>query len=446
MNTLNVMDIFLKEIVKIYNIQDKPIGKFKIDSRKINPGDVFVAIKGNTKDGHDYVEDAIKLKASLIIISEDIEINCNTMIIKVRDTIKILGLLASNILRKIHVPVIAITGSNGKTTTKDLVSSLLSNKYKVLKNDGSLNNHLGLPLTILNYADEDVIVVEMGMNHFKEIDYLTKICHPNIGIITNIGTAHIGNLGSKKNILKAKLEILNGMKNGFLIVNSDDKLLTKVKCKENQIIRCGSHKNDDLQLLSMECYLDKTKCIIKNNNDMYDLIINVPGKYIVYDVLLAIEVAIIMKINKDDIVKTIANYKTNGNRANFITLDNFRVINDCYNASYESLDNILSILETTNNEKILILGDILEMGKHRSKILKKLIKKVNKMDKVEIFLMGKQMYKISKKIKNSFYFSSFEELYQRLDNMDLENKVILIKASHAMNFDKIYNYLDKVDK
>lgn len=448
MNTLSIMDILQSEIIKIYNIQERAIGKFKIDSRRLNQNDVFIAIKGNKYDGHDYISEAMKLNASLIIVSEDINniVNANTMIIKVKDTIKVLGILASAILDQVHVPVIAITGSNGKTTTKELIASLLSNKYKVLKNEGNLNNHIGLPITILNYEDEDVIVLEMGMNHFKEIDYLTKICHPSIGVITNIGTAHIGNLGSQKNILKAKLEILNGMKNGFLIINSDDKMLNKVKTKNNQIIRCGSNNNADLRLIDIKYYLNQTRCTVISKKKRYTLTINIPGKYIIYDVLIAMQVAIIMGIKMDDIIETVANYKTESNRTNLIITDKFKIINDCYNSSYESLDNILSILEKNDEEKILILGDILELGKHWHKILNKLANRLNKIDNRQVFLMGKQMSKIHKKIKNSCYFADFNELYDKLDNISLENKTILIKASHAMNFEKIYDYLINIDK
>lgn len=448
MSTLDIMDILQEEIVKIYNIKEQVIGKFKIDSRKIRKNDVFIAIKGNKYNGHDYIDEAMKLKASLIIVSDNIEVSskCNTMIIRVRDTIKSMGLLAKALLEQIHVPVIAVTGSNGKTTTKNLITSLLSTKYKVLKNEGNLNNHIGLPLTILNYEDEDVIVLEMGMNHFKEIDYLTRICHPNIGVITNIGTAHIGNLGSKKNILKAKLEILNGMKNGFLVINNDDKLLTKIKKSHNQVMRCGSNKNNDLQLLNIKYYLNKTQCIVRSKKEKYMLTINIPGKYIVYDVLVAMQVALIMGITKEDIVETIANYKAEIDRTNLIITNECKIINDCYNASYESLDNILSILETSSDQKILILGDILELGKHQRKILNKLVKRLNRIDNRQVFFMGEKMAKIYKKVKGSYYFTDFKSLYSHLDNISLSDKIILIKASHAMHFEKIYQHLINIDK
>lgn len=446
MNTLNIMDKIKDYIVKVYNIQEKIIDNIKIDSRNVNENDLFIAIKGKNIDGHNYVLDAINRGASLIIVSEDISIKANTMIIKVHDTIEILGVLANKMINQIKVPVIAVTGSNGKTTTKELIANLLASKYKVLKNKGNLNNHIGLPLTILEYQDEDIIVLEMGMNHEGEIEKLTKICHPNIGVITNIGTAHIGNLGSKKNIYKAKLEILSGMKNGFLVINNNDKYLRKTKTDNNQIMRCGTNKNDNIKLLDINYSLAKTDFKIDYLNKTYDFTINVPGKYIVNDVLLAIQVGILLNIDINDMKSIINDYKTTNNRINVIENDNYQIINDCYNSSYESLDNILSILKNIDDEKILIIGDILELGKYNKKILKKVTKQINKVPNCQVLLMGTNMKKISKKIKNSIYCNNFDEMYLNINKINLNNKIILIKASHAMNFEQIYNYIINIDK
>lgn len=446
MNTLNIMDNIKDYIVKVYNIQEKTINNIKIDSRNINENDLFIAIKGKNIDGHNYVLDAINRGASLIIVSEDISIKANTMIIKVHDTIEILGVLANRMINKIKVPVIAVTGSNGKTTTKELIANLLATKYKVLKNKGNLNNHIGLPLTILEYQDEDIIVLEMGMNHKGEIEKLTKICHPNIGVITNIGTAHIGNLGSKKNIYKAKLEILKGMKNGFLVINNNDKYLRKAKTNNNQILRCGTNKNDNIKLLSINYSLTKTDFKIDYLNKIYDFTINVPGKYIVNDVLLAIQVGVLLNIDINDMKSIINDYKTSNNRINVIENNNYKIINDCYNSSYESLDNILSILQNIDDEKILIIGDILELGKYNKKILKRVTKQINKVRNCQVLLMGTNMKKLSKKIKNSIYCKNFDEMYLNINKINLNNKIILIKASHAMNFEQIYNYIINIDK
>ena len=201
----------------------RKINEIKIDSRKINKNDVFIALKGSNFDGHDYVKDAIKSKASAIIVNRKIDIKTNVPIILVKDTYDSLIKIGTFFRNKFDIPVIAVTGSCGKTTTKELIYTILSKKYKVLKSEKNYNNHIGIPLTLTKLSNEyDACVLEIGMNHFSEISKLSKMVKPNIGIITNIGTSHIGNLGSQKNILKAKMEILDGMKDGLLILNGKD--------------------------------------------------------------------------------------------------------------------------------------------------------------------------------------------------------------------------------
>ena len=201
--------------------KDVEFNKIKVNSNEIKQGDLFLAIN----KGHDYIDEAINNGAVAIISEKEIEYPS----IKVDNSIIALGKIAHYIRNCYNIPLIAITGSVGKTTTKELIYLVLSKKYKVLKSNKNQNNHIGLPLTLLNLDNTyDMIVVELGMNHLKEISYLSKMCNPNYGIITNIGSAHIGNLGSKKNILKAKLEIRDGL-NGILIVNKNDKYLRKIK-------------------------------------------------------------------------------------------------------------------------------------------------------------------------------------------------------------------------
>ena len=217
----------LSQINKIINGKinnDISFNKIKVNSKEIQPGDLFLAIN----KGHDYIDEAIN-NGAVAIISE-VDIDYPIPKIKVSSAVEALGQIAKYIRQLYQKPVIAITGSVGKTTTKELVSLVLKEKYKVLKSEKNNNNHIGLPITLLKLdQDYDVVVAELGMNHLNEISYLSNICQPDYAIITNIGSAHIGNLGSKKNILKAKLEILDGMDNGYLLVNNYDKYLKKVK-------------------------------------------------------------------------------------------------------------------------------------------------------------------------------------------------------------------------
>ena len=196
------------------------VNKFDIDTRNVNKEDVFVAIKGENTDGNLYYKEAIK-KGAICLLDKMPEEKIGNIIL-VENTVEALQNLAEYKRSKYNIPVVAITGSVGKTSTKDLVASVMSQKFNVLKTQGNYNNGIGLPLTILRLKNEDAIVVEMGMNHFGEISLLSKIAKPTVAVITNIGTAHIGNLGSRENILKAKLEILEGLQGNTVIINNDN--------------------------------------------------------------------------------------------------------------------------------------------------------------------------------------------------------------------------------
>ena len=378
----------LKTILKITNGKiinnvdaKEKIRKIQIDSRKVKKNDLFIAIVGKNKDGHDYINDAIKAGANAIICEKNINIETNIPIIKVTSTINALGSLAlANRIKNKNIPLIAITGSCGKTTTKELISLILSKKYNVLKNEGSLNNHLGLPMTLLDLNDKyDVAVLEMGMNHENEISYLSNIALPNYGIITNIGSSHIGNLGSKKNILKAKMEITDGISNGILIVNGEDKYLKKVKYKN--IIKV---KNDAYDL-SYE--FSQTTFKLNIDNKEYSIKFNVPGKHLIMDVLLAIKVGLLFNVEVEDIISSIDEYRAVNGRLNIILKDELTIIDDAYNSSFESLMGSLSLLNKKTHN-IVILGDILELGDKSYKIHKKINKKIKKFLIEHLLLIG----------------------------------------------------------
>ena len=234
-------DIKVRDILEVIDgvlVQgnmDEVCDEFAYDTRSMKNGDVYIGLKADTIDGSQFWEEAFK-KDSKVVIINDIELDKKSLekwsdrtIIVVKNSLEALQKIAAykRILYGNDLKVVAITGSVGKTSTKDMVANVIAQKYKTLKTMGNYNNHIGLPLTLLHLTDQEVAVVEMGMNHLGEIDLLTNIAKPDLAIITNIGTSHIGNLGSRENILKAKLEILNGMKNKEIIVNKDNDLLGK---------------------------------------------------------------------------------------------------------------------------------------------------------------------------------------------------------------------------
>ncbi len=428
----------LKTILKITNGKiinnvdaKEKIRKIQIDSRKVKKNDLFIAIVGKNKDGHDYINDAIKAGANAIICEKNINIETNIPIIKVTSTINALGSLAlANRIKNKNIPLIAITGSCGKTTTKELISLILSKKYNVLKNEGSLNNHLGLPMTLLDLNDKyDVAVLEMGMNHENEISYLSNIALPNYGIITNIGSSHIGNLGSKKNILKAKMEITDGISNGILIVNGEDKYLKKVKYKN--IIKV---KNDAYDL-SYE--FSQTTFKLNIDNKEYSIKFNVPGKHLIMDVLLAIKVGLLFNVEVEDIISSIDEYRAVNGRLNIILKDELTIIDDAYNSSFESLMGSLSLLNKKTHN-IVILGDILELGDKSYKIHKKINKKIKKIPIEHLLLIGEYT-----KVINGIHFDDLDSLLNYLYKILRPYSLILIKGSAKMNLKYIVDDLKK---
>jgi len=405
----------------------------KIDSRQINEDDVFIALIGKKYDGHNYIKEAIKKKAGAIIVCKRVNVKTKVPIIFVKDTYDALTKIGAFFRNKFDIPVLAITGSIGKTMTKEIICNILSKKYTILKTEKNYNNNIGVPLTLLKLNNHyDICVLEMGMNHFNEISNLSKLARPNIGIITNIGTSHIGNLGSKKNILKAKMEIIDGMEDGTLIVNGKDKLLKKVKY--HNIIKCGQSLKPYSITVS-----DKVSFKLVINNEVHKFEYRSINKQIVMNFVLAIQIGLIFNIDIEDIKDAIKNYNMPKDRMNIITKNGTKIISDCYNASLESTICALNILKKDKNKKIIILGDILELGKYTIKIHKKIGKHLNKINNSEVLLVGENVKNIKNKKYN--YFSNNQEIIQYLKNINLDNTTVLIKGSRKMHLEEITKYI-----
>lgn len=427
--------------------EDDLVESFSIDSRNINNNDFFIAIKGEKFDGNDFIFDVLNKGCKGVIFDKNIDIDFkkykDKIFIKVNNSIKALQDMARYKRSLYDIPVVAITGSVGKTSTKDIIASVMSEKYNVLKTEGNHNNHIGLPLTLLKLKDHNAMCIEMGMNHFNEISLLTNILKPTIAVITNIGTAHIGNLGSRENILKAKLEILEGLKeNGNIIINNDNDLLHKWyidnKAKYN-IITYGIENESKYQAKNIINEIENSTFDI--NNVTKNIFVPVPGNHFIYNSLCAFAVGKILNISNEMIKEGIKKFELSKNRIENIDLPNdIRLISDCYNANYDSMKAAIELLSKYKERKIAVLGDMLELGKYSEEIHSNIGKLIN--DNIDILIcsgeMSKYIYNNSKTNKK-YYCNNNKEVEELLKDIILPKDTILFKASNSMNFTEIVN-------
>ena len=447
-------NLTLKEIIDVtngnlvYGNENEECISFERDTRAIKDGDIFIGFKGETVDGGIRYKEALENGAKGCIINkcanENLEKIENKFILEVEDTILATQQIAKLKRKKYNIPVVAITGSVGKTSTKDIIASVVSEKYDVLKTQGNMNNHIGLPMTILGLRNHTAMVVEMGMNHFGEISTLTKIAKPTIAVITNVGTAHIGNLGSRENILKAKLEILEGLsKDGTVVINNDNDLLHKwyLENKDNYNIVTYGIENDSMEKAQDINYLESSsKYNLKNEG-----VIEVPvgGEAFVYNSLAAISVGKALGIGMDKIKQGILKFELTKMRLDVQkSSKGYTIINDCYNANYDSMKSALQYLNRTpGNRKIAVLGDMLELGDFSKKLHEGVGNAVVE-NKVDILItVGKEAKNIAKiAIENNV------ETHEYTDNNSAISKLkeilepedaVLVKASNSMNFKEI---------
>lgn len=340
------------------------------DSRKIIDGSVFVALRGENFDGHKFVRSASESGAVCSVV-EHWDLSDGTYpVIVVDDTYKALRDIAKLYRSQFNIPIVAITGSVGKTSTKDMIHSVLSHKFNTFKTIGNFNNEVGLPLTVFKMTSENKVgVIEMGMSNFGEISHLTDIVRPDIAVITNIGISHIENLKSQENILKAKLEILEGMEEGgTVILNGDDPLLWGLRGTLPYELLYYGIKNGECEITAenIRSFSDSTVFEFVLNDERFSAEIKVPGAHHVYNALAAILAAAQYGMSGSEIVAGIAEFVPGGMRQNIIKTDKYTIIKDCYNASPASMRSGLNVLGVIKPEgegrKIAVLGNMLELG------------------------------------------------------------------------------------
>ena len=412
------------------------------DSREINKGDVYVGIKGETFNGNNFYKDAFDNGASVCILDNDTDIDDkykNKTIVLVDDTIKCLQKLAKHKRSLYNIPVIAITGSVGKTSVKDIIYSVVSSKYNTLCTKGNMNNHIGVPMTILELRDHEALILEMGMNHAGELHVLSNIANPTVSVITNIGTAHIGNLGSRENILKAKLEILDGVNHDTLVINNDNDLLRTVKY--DNLITIGIDNDSDYMAREIQDNIFSSSFYV---NQEY-VSMPVGSKAFVYNALFAYAVGMKLGISSDEIKGALKKFKLTPHRLELIDTGKIKIIDDTYNASLDSVKNSLELLSKVDNRKVFIFADILELDEYGESIHKEIGDYViqNNIDVlITVGDLSKYTYEVVKNYDiKCHYFKNNDELleniYEILEDMDM----VLIKGSHGMKLVDVVQYL-----
>ncbi len=434
-----------------------------IDSRSLRKGQIFIAIKGENFDGHNFVSEAFKKGACGVIINCNSNVDCgNKIVIQVKDTVKCLGDIASYWRKKFKIPLVAITGSNGKTTTKEMAGTILSQKFNLLATKGNLNNHIGVPLTLLDLCPQHKLVcLEMGTSGLGEIKYLCKISAPvDIGVITNIQRAHLLYFNNLDGVLKAKMELANSLSSqGRLILNIDDFHLAKVAKKiKNQLLTYGinNHKAD---IYASEIKIQnrgvKFRINIKTGNKILsqEIRLAILGYHNIYNALAAVSIGHIFNIPLKVCAMSLARFKTPPLHMEIIKVKGARIINDAYNANPDSMKIAISTLAnlSSNGKKIAVIGDMLELGQYSQKVHREVGEAIAQADISDLFTIGKMAkYVAIGAVKNGFdrkrifIAENKKEIVDKLVNNIKKDDVLLIKGSRAMKMEEIIKNLQVI--
>ena len=425
------------------------------DSREIKEHTLFVPLKGEKIDGHEFIGKAIENGASIILSEKDVKMTDKVCVIKVADTTHALGKLAKFYLAKMNVKVVAVTGSVGKTSTKEMIASVLSQRFQVVKTQGNFNNHIGLPKTIFQIEEGDEIaVLEMGMNHFGEIDYLADIANPDIAIITNIGVSHIENLGSREGILKAKMEVDKHLKQGGkLVLNADNDLLNRTLPTIKDHVLTYGIQNKEAQYVASDVYSSSEGVgfTFEMAQKTYTPVIHALGEYHVYNAICAVAVGHYFGMKPEEIVCGIEQFKNAAMRMNVKKVKDLTIIVDCYNAAPDSMKEAIKVLGTLGDgRKVAVLGDMMEMGDYADAAHDKVGRAVATHHINILVAIGAQAKHIANGALEGglsrtqiFSFKTNEEFLKEFPHIVQEGDTILLKASRAMAFEKILNYIER---
>lgn len=450
------MDFSLSDIARILNLEKKgldttPVYGISIDSRTLQPGMVFVALKGNHFDGHAFIKEAFSKGAVAVIAEKNrtpLEDFSGKVLFEVPDSLWALQQVAKAYRKKFSFPIVAITGSNGKTTTKEMMAQILNTQFQTFKTPGNLNNHIGVPLSICQWHHGgEVGVMEMGANHFGEIRALCEIAQPTHGVITNIGKAHLEGFGDIHGVLKAKAELLEYLSHsGTAFLNGDDPLLKTVEKMASHTVTFGFGEGCDVRGIPLES---------KNENGLFMEVeghpISLPmkGKHNLYNALAAIAVARNFQVSWENITKALSEFTPPGMRMEWISLSNGVIlINDAYNANPSSMEQGLREFASIPGfvRYVAVLGDMAELGNATLNEHEKLGELLSDLSVSAVFCTGPAMKTAcnvakEKGLSQVFWFEDALELAKTLASWVKPGDGIFVKASRAMGMEKVVEFL-----
>jgi len=435
---------------------DKEIKKISTDSRKTDAESLFIPLRGEKFDGHDFLPAVLEKGVACVLKSkgEVPDNRGNTAVIAVENTLFALGKIAQFYRSMFKIPAVAITGSVGKTTTKEMCALVLSQKYKILKNKGNFNNEIGVPLTVFELDDlHDILISEMGMSGFGEIDRLSDIVRPEIVIMTNIGLSHIEFLGSQENIYKAKSEFVKNMNpKGVVIINGDDKILWSHRNDLVEHVIAVGIENPECDILAKNVVSkkDSLSFTVEGMGECFDVVIPTEGEHNVYNALSAVALGMLCHVETGAIQRAFSEFVPDGMRLCVINCERYTVINDCYNAAPDSMAAALKVLGAKETRKVAVLGDIACLGNYSYQAHKNVGADVVKNNTDVLITIGKEARLIAESAfehgmesDRIYSFDTTDDALLKIGSIIEKNDTILVKASRVMMLEKITEFLTK---